>query len=107
MNKANEIIGVKKMPKYQMLKAKMLQKVKHVLTVSMVLGTVIIGNASATVNNSTTDFSDVTDTIEAVIPLFGALQDLLVAILPYLVVLTAVIAMTAAFRLFTSDLDFK
>ena len=107
MNKANETIGVKKMPKYQMLKAKMQQKVMHVLTVSIVLGIGAVSNASASANNSTIDFSGVTDTIESVVPIFGALQGLIVAVFPYFVVVTFATGIILLFKLLASDLNLK
>ena len=52
-------------------------------------------------------FNGVTDTIEAVVPLFGALQDLVVAVLPYFVVVAFVTGIMLLFKLLESDLDFK
>ena len=100
MNEINKTIKVKKMSKYQMLKTKMQQKIMHVLTVSIVLGTVTISNASATTNNSTIDFSGVVDTIEAVTPIFGALQDLVVAIVPYIMVLLMAVSLVTMVEVF-------
>ena len=45
-------------------------------------------------------FTGVTDTIEAVVPLFGALQDLVVAIVPYIMVLLMAVSLITMIEVF-------
>ena len=105
MNETNETIEVKKMSKYQMLKMKVSRIAMRVIPVSVVLGVMTVGNAAA-LNN--TSFSGVTDTIEAVIPIFGALQDLVVAVVPYILTLAVVGGITVLIKhLFEKGLTWK
>ena len=75
----NETTETKKMSRHQMLKIKVQSKLMRVLTVSMIFGTMAVGNAAA-INNSS--FQGITDVIEAIIPLFNSIIDLVVAIVP-------------------------
>ena len=105
MNETNETIEVKKMSKYQVLKMKVRTKMMHVLTIGTLLGVMGVGNAAA-LNN--TSFSGVTDTIEAVIPIFGALQDLVVAVVPYVLTLAVVGGLIILIKgLFSKGLNWK
>ena len=52
-------------------------------------------------------FTGVTDTIEAIVPLFGALQDLILAVFPYFVVVAFATGIMLLFKLLASDLDLK
>ena len=88
MNETNETIEVKKPSRYQMLKMKVSRIAMRVIPVSLILSIMTVGNASASVNN--TSFDGVVNTIEAVTPIFGALQDLLVAVVPYILTLAVV-----------------
>ena len=96
-----EIIEVKKPSKYQMLKTKMQQKVMYVLTVFIVLGTMAVSNASATLNNNS--FQRVVDTIEAVTPIFTSLTHLVVAIVPYIICLTLLGGLVFFIKMLLSD----
>ena len=87
MNETNETIEVKKPSRYQMLKMKVSRIAMRVIPVSMVLGAMTVGNASA---NSSINFTGVTDTIDAIIPLFTSLQNLVIAIVPYILTLAIV-----------------
>ena len=101
----NETIEVKKMSKYQMFKMKVRAKMMHVLTIGTLLGVMGVGNAAA-LNN--TSFSGVTDTIEAVVPIFSALQDLVVAVVPYVLTLAVVGGLIVLIKgLFNKGLDWK
>ena len=105
MNETNETIEVKKPSRYQMLKIKVSRIAMRVIPVSVVLGVMTIGNASA---NSTINFTGVTDTIEAVIPIFGALQDLVVAVVPYILTLAVVGGLILLIKgLFSKGLNWK
>ena len=107
MNETNETIEVKKPSRYQMLKIKVSRVAMRAIPVSMVLGVMTVGNASAT-NNSTIDFSAVVDTIEAVTPIFGALQDLVVAVVPYILTLAVVGGLIVLIKgLFSKGLTWK
>ena len=101
----NETIEVKKMSRYQMFKMKAHSKMVHIFTISMALAVMGVGNAAA-LNN--TSFSGVTDTIEAVIPIFGALQDLVVAVVPYIITLAVVGGLIVLIKnLFSKGLNWK
>ena len=105
MNETNEIIEVKKPSRYQMLKTKVHSKMVHIFTISMTLAVIGVGNAAA-LNN--TSFQGVTDTIEAVIPIFGALQDLVVAVVPYILTLAVVGGLVVLIKgLFSKGLNWK
>ena len=107
MNETNETIEVKKPSRYQMLKIKVSRVAMRVIPVSMVLGVVAVSNASAA-NNSTIDFTAVVDTIEAVTPIFGALQDLVVAVVPYILTLAVVGGLIVLIKgLFSKGLNWK
>ena len=106
MNETNETIEVKKPSRYQRLKNKVSRVAMRVIPVSMVLGVMTIGNASATLTNES--FQSVTDTIEAVIPIFSALQDLVVAVVPYILTLAVVGGLIVLIKgLFSKGLDWK
>ena len=101
----NETKETKKMSKYQTLKMKVRAKMMHVLTVSAIFGTMIVSDAAA-LNN--TSFQGVTDTIEAVVPIFSALQDLVVAVVPYVLTLAVVGGLIVLIKgLFNKGLDWK
>ena len=101
----NEIKETKKMSKYQTLKMKVRSKMMHVLTISAIFGTMIVSDATA-LNN--TSFQGVTDTIEAVVPIFSALQDLVVAVVPYILTLAVVGGLIVLIKgLFNKGLDWK
>ena len=105
MNETNETIEVKKMSKYQVLKMKVRAKMMHVLTIGTLLGVMGVSNAAA-LNN--TSFQGVTDTIEAVIPIFDALQDLVVAVVPYILTLAVVGGLIVLIKnLFDKGLNWK
>ena len=105
MNEINETIEVKKPSKYQMLKMKVSRVAMRVIPVSVVLGVMTVGNAAA-LNN--TSFQGVTDTIEAVVPIFSALQDLVVAVVPYILTLAVVGGLIVLIKgLFNKGLDWK
>ena len=101
----NETIEVKKPSRYQMLKMKVSRVAMRVIPVSVVLGVMGVSNAAA-LNN--TSFQGVTDTIEAVIPIFGALQDLVVAVVPYVLTLAVVGGLIVLIKgLFSKGLNWK
>ena len=101
----NETIEVKKMSKYQMFKMKVSKVAMRVIPVSVVLGVMGVGNAAA-LNNSS--FQGVVDTIEAVTPIFGALQDLVVAVVPYILTLAVVGGLVVLIKgLFSKGLNWK
>ena len=101
----NEIIEVKKPSKYQMLKMKVSRVAMRVIPVSVVLGVMGVENAAA-LNN--TSFQGVTDTIEAVVPIFAALQDLVVAVVPYVLTLAVVGGLIVLIKgLFSKGLNWK
>ena len=105
MNETNETIEVKKPSRYQMLKMKVQSKLMHVLTIGTLLGVMGVSNAAA-LNN--TSFQGVTDTIEAVVPIFSALQDLVVAVVPYVLTLAVVGGLIVLIKgLFNKGLDWK
>ena len=105
MNETNETIEVKKPSRYQMLKMKVQSKLMHVLTIGTLLGVMGVSNAAA-LNN--TSFQGVTDTIEAVIPIFDALQDLVVAVVPYILTLAVVGGLIVLIKnLFDKGLNWK
>ena len=105
MNETNETIEVKKPSRYQMLKMKVSRIAMRVIPVSMVLGVMGVSNAAA-LNN--TSFQGVTDTIEAVIPIFGALQDLIVAVVPYILTFAVVSGLVVLIKgLFNKGLNWK
>ena len=105
MNETNETIEVKKPSRYQMLKMKISRVVMRVIPVSVVLGVMGVSNAAA-MNNSS--FQSVVDTIEAVTPIFGALQDLVVAVVPYILTLAIVGGLIVLIKgLFSKGLDWK
>ena len=88
-----------------MLKMKAHSKMVHIFTISMTLAVMGVGNAAA-LNN--TSFQGVTDTIEAVIPIFGALQDLVVAVVPYILTLAVVGGLIVLIKgLFSKGLNWK
>ena len=101
----NETKETKKMSKYQTLKMKVRAKMMHVLTIGAIFGTMIVSDAAA-LNNSS--FQGVTDTIEAVIPIFSALQDLVVAVVPYIITLAVVGGLIVLIKnLFSKGLNWK
>ena len=105
MNETNETIEVKKPSRYQMLKMKVSRIAMRVIPVSVVLGVMTVGNASA---NTTINFTAVVDTIEAVTPIFGALQDLVVAVVPYILTLAVVGGLIGLIKhLFDKGLSWK
>ena len=107
MNETNEIETETKpkMSKYQMLKMKVYRVAMRIIPVSMVLAVMGVGNAAA-LNN--TSFQGVTDTIEAVIPIFAALQDLVVAVVPYIITLAVVGGLIVLIKnLFSKGLNWK
>ena len=105
MNETNETIEVKKPSRYQMLKMKVSRVAMRVIPVSVVLGVMGVSNAAA-LNN--TSFQGVTDTIEAVVPIFSALQDLVVAVVPYVLTLAVVGGLIVLIKgLFNKGLDWK
>ena len=105
MNETNETIEVKKPSRYQMLKMKVSRVAMRVIPVSVIFMVMGVGNAAA-LNNSS--FSGVTDTIEAVIPIFGALQDLVVAVVPYIITLAVVGGLIVLIKnLFSKGLNWK
>ena len=107
MNETNETIEVKKPSKYQMLKMKVSRVAMHVIPVSVVLGVMTVGNASAA-TNGTINFTSVVNTIEAVTPIFGALQDLVVAVVPYILTLAVVGGLIVLIKgLFSKGLNWK
>lgn len=81
----NEETENKKVSKVQRIK----MQIMHSLSVLMLMGTVMVSNAAA-INN--TSFQGITDVIDAVIPIFGSLIDLVIAIVP----LTIIVAIIAA-----------
>ena len=107
MNETNEIETETKpkMSKYQMLKMKVSRVAMRVIPVSVVLGVMGVSNAAA-LNNSS--FQGVVDTIEAVTPIFGALQDLVVAVVPYILTLAVVGGLVVLIKgLFSKGLNWK
>ena len=105
MNETNETIEVKKPSRYQMLKMKVSRIAMRVIPVSVVLGVMTVGNASA---NTTLNFTAVVDTIEAVTPIFGALQDLVIAVVPYILTLALIGGLVALIKgLFNKGLNWK
>ena len=107
MNETNEIIEVKKPSRYQMLKMKVSRVAMRIIPVSMVLGVMGVGNAAAT-SNGTINFTSVVNTIEAVTPIFGALQDLVVAVVPYILTLAVVGGLIVLIKgLFSKGLNWK
>ena len=103
----NETIEVKKPSRYQMLKMKVSRIAMRVIPVSVVLGVMTVGNASAT-TNGTINFTSVVNTIEAVTPIFGALQDLVVAVVPYILTLAVVGGLIVLIKgLFSKGLNWK
>ena len=105
MNETNETIEVKKPSRYQMLKMKVHSKMVHIFTISMTLAVMGVENAAALDNTS---FQGVTDTIEAVVPIFSALQDLVVAVVPYILTLAVVGGLIVLIKgLFNKGLDWK
>ena len=101
----NETIEVKKPSRYQMLKMKVSRIAMRVIPMSMVLGVIGVENAAA-LNN--TSFQGVVDTIEAVTPIFGALQDLVVAVVPYILTLAVVGGLVVLIKnLFSKGLNWK
>ena len=100
----NETKETKKMSKYQTLKMKIRTKMMHVLTIGAIFGTMIVSNASA---NTSINFTGVSDTIEAVIPIFTSLQDLIIAIVPYILTLALIGGLIALIKgLFNKGLKF-
>ena len=100
----NETKETKKMSKYQTLKMKVRSKMMHVLTISAIFGTMIVSDASA---NTSINFTGVSDTIEAVIPIFSSLQDLIIAIVPYILTLALIGGLIALIKgLFDKGLKF-
>ena len=105
MNETNETIEVKKPSRYQMLKMKVSRVAMRIIPVSMVLAVMGVGNAAA-LNN--TSFQGVVDTIEAVTPIFSALQDLVVAVVPYILTLAVVGGLVVLIKgLFSKGLNWK
>ena len=89
---------------------------KQKLIILLILSITLVGNAVALTGNTVADipsissdiqFNGVTDTIESTVPIFGALQDLIVAVFPYLVVVTFATGMMLLFKLLASDLNLK
>ena len=107
MNETNETIEVKKPSRYQMLKMRVSRIAMRVIPVSVVLGVMGVSNASAT-TNGTINFTSVVNTIEAVTPIFGALQDLVVAVVPYILTLAVVGGLIVLIKgLFSKGLNWK
>ena len=95
-----ETIEVKKPSGYQMLKIKISRVAIRAIPVSVVLGVLGVGNAAA-LNN--TSFSGVTDTIEAVVPIFTSLTHLVVAVVPYIICLTLFGGLVFFIKMLISD----
>ena len=96
----NETKETKKVSRYQTFK----MKAMRVLPTSLILSIAMVSSASA---NTSINFTGVTDTIDAVIPIFSSLSNLVVAIVPYILTLAIVGGLVALIKgLFNKGLKF-
>ena len=77
----------KKITRYQAFKLKVRHQIMRVLPISLILGTMAVGNAAAFNNTS---FQGIIDVIDAVIPLFSSIIDLVIAIVPLTITMAIV-----------------
>ena len=82
-----QIESSKKITRYQAFKIKVQHHVMRVLPISLILGTMAVGNAAAFNNSS---FQGIVDVIDAVIPLFSSIIDLVIAIVPLTITMAVV-----------------
>ena len=77
----------KKVSRYQAFKMHVQHHVMRVLPVSLILSVMAVGNAAA-INN--TSFQGITDVIDAIIPIFDSIINLVIAIVPLTITMAIV-----------------
>ena len=95
MNETNETIEIEETKKKMTVRQKIMAKIQRHIVIGMIAITAMASNAAAvndTINNAT--FSGVIDIINAIIPLFESLLDLIIAVFPLTIAMALLSALT-------------